>query len=276
MSVKKTLLSLILILVIGCENRDQQSVDGVVNESKPMTVTEIQAQGKSADGAQQQTAAIVTVQALVLEFQEVEQGSEPYPTRMLITDEYIRIDEAGEEEGYVLFDRKNGRIFSVLHESEQIMVVDPLKPLSDPPDNLQLHEQVIIDEKAPSVGSSQPIHYQFYANDTLCYHVIALDNFLPEATRALQDFQNILAAQQQETLDSTPKELQTPCYLANYIYAAGHYMSKGFPFEQWDIQGYRRSLINFEKGRQVDKSLFKLPQGYEFFSVGGVGGGTIM
>ena len=113
------------------------------------------------------------------------------------------------------------------------------------------------------------MYYQFHANGTLCSHLIAADGYQPEVTKALQDYQLVLAAQQQETLASTPKELQTPCFLANYIYAATIYISKGFPLEQWDETGYHRSLSNIKDNASIDRSLFKLPDDYEYFSIGG-------
>jgi len=85
----------------------------------------------------------------------------------------------------------------------------------------------------------------------------------------LQDYQSVLAAQQQETLKSTPKELQTPCFLANYIYAPTVYISKGFPLEQWDEFGYHRSLSSVKDEVSVNQSAFTLPDGYEYFSIGG-------
>jgi len=223
-----------------------------------------------------QAGSAETVSATMLSFQEMEQGMEPYLTRMLVTDKYIRIDQGDGSEGYVLFDRENKRIYSVLHDSEQILVVDPIKPLSATPGDLKLREEVMEDKDMPLVGGIQPKHYQFYANDTLCYHVIAIDGFLPEVARALISYQTVLAAQQEETIDTTPVELQTPCYRANYVYAAIRYVSKGFPFEQWDIEGYRRSLVDYEEGKKVDRRLFALPDGYGFFTIGGPVGGTIM
>jgi len=165
-------------------------------------------------------------------FQESEPGIEPYVTRILVNENYIRIDEAGAADGYVLFDRKKSRIFSVLHESERILVVDPAVSLGKTPSDLQLTEKVIEETDAPAVGGVKPKDHQFIANGILCYNVIALDGFLPEVTSAMQVYHRVLAAQQQETLQATPKELQTPCYKANYVYAVVSHISKGFPFEQ--------------------------------------------
>jgi len=188
---------------------------------------------------------------------------------MMVSDRYIRIDDGEQSDGYVLFDRYKKRIFSVVNENESILVVDPIYPHQDVPDDLQIRSELLAMDEAPLISGVKPSYYQFHANDTLCYHLVAAEGFLPEVTKALQDYQLILAAQQQETLESTPEELQTPCFLANYVYAPIVYISKGFPLEQWDETGYHRSLSSVKDDVSVDPSVFMLPENYEYFSIGG-------
>lgn len=209
------------------------------------------------------------VMVTILEFNEVEAGVDPFVTRMIVSDHYIRIDDAAEADGFVLFDRLKKRIFSVVDENEMIVVVDPVYPLKDIPAGLKIRSELIKSEDVPMIAGIKPAYYQFYANDQLCYHVMASEGFLPEVTRALQSYQTVLAAQQQESLDSTPREYQTPCFLANFIFAANEYMSKGFPLEQWDESGYRRSLSGIEENVSISESVFSLPENYEYFSIGG-------
>ena len=207
----------------------------------------------------------------ILEFDEVESGTEPYTTRMTVSDRYIRIDDSGEAGGFVLFDREKKRIYSVVHDNRSILVVDPVRPLADRPDDLLIRSELVQDQQAPKLAGVRPDYYQFYANDQLCYHLVAVEGFMPDVANALRSYQSVLAAQQQETLLNTPKELQTPCFLANYVYAAEEYTSKGFPVEQWDLTGYRRSLSGVSENVVVDPALFTLPDDYGYFSVGGPG-----
>jgi hypothetical protein len=211
------------------------------------------------------------VTVTIVEFDEVESGVEPYTTRMTVSDRYIRIDDSGEAGGFVLFDREKKRIFSVVHDNRSILVVDPVRPLADRPEDLLIRSELIQDQQTPTLAGIRPDYYQFYANEQLCYHLVAVEGFMPDVANALRSYQSVLAAQQQETLLNTPKELQTPCFLANYIYAAGEYSSKGFPVEQWDLTGYRRSLSGVEENIAVDPALFTLPDGYSYFSIGGQG-----
>ena len=252
-------------LMMGISGCVQQP--SVSEDIKPTQQSEVEAEKPSQKAADNSDGVVATI----LEFEEVESGSEPYTTRMTVSDRYIRIDDSGEAGGFVLFDREKKRIFSVVHDSSSIMVVDPIKPLADTPENIQIRSKLIKDQQIPTLAGVQPDYYQFYANDQLCYHLVAVEGFMPEISRALQSYQSVLAAQQQETLLNTPKELQTPCFLANYVYAAVEYTSKGFPIEQWDMTGYRRSLSGIQENLTVDPSLFDLPDDYGYFSIGGEG-----
>jgi len=250
------LLAGVLILITECDRGSDSNTlapDSVVRNNIPANTP-----------SQSDEQVLVTV----LEFNEVETGLDPYITRMIISDRYIRIDDGAESDGYVLFDRLKKRIFSVVNDNESILVVDPIIPLQAVPSSLEIRAERVDTTEAPMIGDVKPDYYQFHANDTLCYHLVTAKGFLPEVTKALQSYQTVLAAQQQETIESTPKELRTPCFLANYIYAPIIYISKGFPIEVWDVSGYHRSLIGVEEEASVSKTIFQLPDGYEYFSIG--------
>ena len=249
---------MLLLFATACE-KDVQNNDPQVSAS--------QASVSANTSPVEPAAGQVTV--TILDFTEVEQGTEPYKTRMLVGERYLRVDEGDGSEGYVLFDRQKKRIFSVVKENESIMVVDPSDPLQPMPDDLTIRADKQVLDDMPSISGVQPSYYQFYANDTLCYHLVAADGLLPGVTSILMDYQSVLAAQQQQSLQYTPQELQTPCFLANFIYAPTLYITKGFPIEQWDIAGYRRSLEEIRENVSVDEALFSLPDEYQYFSIGG-------
>lgn len=262
MKIYKTIRLLLVIAglsltVIACD-RDPDS--GSTEAKAPASKKE------ATEVAEEITPQVV---ATIIQFNEVEAGVDPYVTRMIVSDRYIRIDDAAETDGFVLFDRLKKRIFSVVGENEMIVVVDPAYPLKGMPAGLKIRSEQIESKDVPMIAGVKPSYFQFYANDQLCYHVMASEGFLPEVTSALQSYQSVLAAQQQESLGSTPKELQTPCFLANYIYAPNKYISKGFPLEQWDESGYRRSLSGIEENVSISQSVFNLPDNYEYFSIGG-------
>jgi hypothetical protein len=256
MFLKLLLPGVILIFTAACEQQGQTPPAVTANPEATSVTAQV--------SGQQDTQVEVTL----IEFNEVEDGTEPFPSRMMISDRYIRIDEGSESGGYVLFDRLKRRIFSVVDENESIVVVDPLFPLATVPDDLNIRFELKQLEGVPEISGIKPVYYQFYANDTLCYHLVAADGLLPEVTQALRSYQSVLAAQQQESLSIMPTELQTPCFLANYIYAPELYITKGFPIEQWDVSGYHRSLSTIKENEKVEQSLFALPSEYRYFSIG--------
>lgn len=266
---KKVLIFLLLgILISGCENKTDGAEQAAAPTDSEKTVVVSEASTDKVNGASDnvQNKDQITVTTLV--YEESEPGVDPYKTRMLISDRYIRIDDGPGSADFVLYDNEKKRIFSVLSENEQILVVDPLNEYQSPPETLKLREEKVEDENIPSIAGKKAEYFKFYADQQLCYHVVAVQGLLPEISSIMLEYQQVLAAQQQEILDATPVELQTPCFLMNYLYAPATYMSKGFPVRQWDVGGYRRSLEDVQQRIQVDAKLFGLPQSYSFFSMG--------
>ena len=247
------------MLLLGACDQPETVVEESASTEKPVVTAAVAPETGQQGG----------VMATILEFEEVEADVEPYITRMTVSDRYIRIDDSAEVDGFVLYDRTKKRIFSVVHGNQSILVVDPVKPLEATPADLEIKSVLVKDDQAPSIGGIKPDYYQIFANEQLCYHLVAVDGFLPDVSTALQSYQMVLAAQQQASLINTPEELQTPCFLANYIYAPAEYGSKGFPVQQWDASGYRRSLAGIEENVSVDGTLFELPADYAYFSIGG-------
>ncbi len=216
-----------------------------------------------------------TVAATLLLFEEAESGVAPYNVRMLVTERYIRIDDGPDASDFVLYDHAENRVYSVLPDNRQIFVVEPMGSYISASADLALREEYVEDEDMPAIAGIPTRYFRFFADDRLCYHVVAADGFLPEVSEMLVAYQNLLATQQQEVREVTPLELQTPCFLANYLYVPETYMSKGFPVRQWDATGYRRSLENVEVDYHVDADLFLLPDSYRYFGIGIHSGASI-
>lgn len=215
-----------------------------------------------------QAAEAGSVAATLLLFEEVEPGVSPYTVRMLVTERYIRIDDGPDAPDFVLYDHVENRVYSVLADNRQIFVVEPAGSYVPASAELALREEYVEDGNMPAIAGVVTRYFRFFADDRLCYHVVAADGFLPEVSAMLVAYQRLLATQQQEVSEVTPMELQTPCFLANYLYVPETYMSKGFPVRQWDETGYRRSLEDVEVDYRVDAGLFALPDSYRYFGLG--------
>jgi hypothetical protein len=89
---------------------------------------------------------------------------------------------------------------------------------------------------------------------------------LPAVSKSLQSFQKIISAKNINSLDKTPVEYQTPCYLVDQVYNKGDYYSKGLPVQEWHSNEKRRQLMNFEDA-EVEASIFDIPDEYRQYSL---------
>jgi hypothetical protein len=194
-------------------------------------------------------------------FVERERGGEPFQTRMLVTSRYLRIDEGNDTGDYILFDRAHPAIYSVNYLDKTILVISPSKIDLAPPKVFK-HEVQVDKDSYPDVGGKKVIHYQLLTNRARCYDVFAAMGLLPEAAQALREYHQALAGEQAATMKNTPREMQSPCDLANHIFLPARHLGQGFPVRQEDMAGNLRQLINYDEHYRSDQTLFQLPEGF--------------
>lgn len=206
---------------------------------------------------------------LMLMFQEQETGIDPYATRMLINENYVRMDDGGDNSDFVLFDRQLQTIYSVSHGNRTILVVHSKPVQGEPPMQLVMDARKSEHPEAPDVAGNQPVEYALTVNDKACSRVMSVPDFLPEGVEALREFQRTLAGQHAENLPKTPAEMLDPCFVAYQVYAPVRHLQYGFPIQQWDADGNSRALVDYKRGLAVDPALFTLPDNYQRMGVGG-------
>jgi hypothetical protein len=220
----------------------------------------------AGDSPEMQTPGETAAAALLL-FDEEEPGTGTYPVRYLVTDDYLRIDDNYDASDYVLMDRQTSTIYSVSHEYGNVLVINR-QPAVTPPDSLELKHEPVPDEQAPAIAGRQPQQFRYLANGELCYQAVLVPGLLPAAVAALAEYENLLAGQQVASLENTPVEFRTPCYLSRYIYAAGRHLEQGLPVQVWDNSGFRRALVNFSASEDVSRHLFSVPTDYREITIG--------
>lgn len=206
---------------------------------------------------------------LMLMFQEQEPGLEPYATRMLINEHFVRMDDGLDNSDYVLFDRQLQTIYSVSHINRTILVVHSKPIQGEPPMDLEMDARKSDHPDAPQVAGTQPVEYALTVNDKACSRVMSVPDFLPQGVEALREFQRTLAGQHAENLPKTPAEMLDPCFVAYQVFAPVRHLQYGFPIQQWDAAGNSRSLVDYQQGLSVDPALFTLPESYQRMGVGG-------
>ncbi len=202
---------------------------------------------------------------IVLRFQERESGTEFYPVRMIVTPEYLRIDDGEDRGDFVLFDRGSETVYSVAHDNAAILVVQGRSLEATPPPQFEHREEQVELADAPDIAGRTVVLYRIFTNGDLCGEVAAVD-LLPDTVAALREYQRALAAEQADVAERTPPDLQTVCDLADYVFEPDRYLRHGFPVRYRSASGRERVLESYEEDNAVAPELFTLPQDYRRFS----------
>ena len=94
-------------------------------------------------------------------FVEQEQGVEPYQTRMIVTKDFLRIDDGQDSDSFVLFDRVKKIVYSTNPDDHAIMAVHekkmPGNKKLEPPIKLVQTVKEVKDMKdAPEIDGKKP------------------------------------------------------------------------------------------------------------------------
>lgn len=243
-------LSLLVILLAGCHQQADDTKQAAVSSSSGATL---------------------------LNFVEFEKSVEPYATRLIVTEKYMRFDDGEGSADFVLFDRDNNVIYSVNSSESTILAVHEKQIDIQPPYELKLtHTKLDNLKDAPTIDGKQAEHYQFSANGERCYDVIAVQGLMPDVVVALREFAELLASDSKVTFNTLPADLQKPCDISMNTFAPGRHLEFGFPIQEWSMNGSGRSLLDFQVDYQADPALFVLPADYRRFSVQEFREGNVM
>ncbi len=209
---------------------------------------------------------VFAVEGTMLIYRQQEQGVEPYNDRIMVTADYLRMDDGADNGDYLIFDRKQGLISSVTHGDETVLEIPPRKISQRPPMQLNRRGSEIEMGEVPLIAGRKPQHHQLYLNDKSCYNVVAVEGLLDDALKALADFRNTLAGEHAKLLPRLPADQQDPCDLARNIFYPTWQLQFGLPIQEWDEQGKGQVLVDFKEGVELDKKLFTLPQGYRHYT----------
>lgn len=205
--------------------------------------------------------------SILLRYKIDERGIDPYETSMVITNEFIRIDDDDNPRNFVLVDRQKEVVYSVSDENDAILVVNSMPVELEAPMEIKLGEQRVEEENVPRINGKPTTHYVFEANGKVCYQAVVAEGLLPEATDAITEYLEILAGQHASTLQNVPADQITACDLSMHILHPGRHLKHGLPIREWDNQSYRRQLIEFEEDYAVPAGIFELPADFGRFTI---------
>jgi hypothetical protein len=207
-------------------------------------------------------------QVSMLSYEEQEAGTDLYTVRVLVSQDFLRLDDGYAESDFVLLDRHEKTIFSVIHEGHSIMVIENRPIDAVLPADINLTVSRTADKGAPAIAGNQPEHLQYLANGEICSQSVAVSGVMETAVAAMVEYAEILADRQLNNMQAVPLNMQTPCFLSRYAYAPARHLQYGLPLQEWDSSGYTKSLVDFSEQETMPLTLFALPDGYERFSPG--------
>jgi len=216
-----------------------------------------------------QVYATDMVDAVELTYNEIEQNTEPYTVKYKVSRDFVRIDDESDSSGYIVFDIRGNKIYSVSHYDKSILVI-PEYPHEAYSPEFEVQVEYGVLDMAPKIQDKKVYNYRVKAVTTVttetCMDIQLVPGLLPDIAKTLQSFQKIVSSQQVISLEATPEEFRTPCYMIDQIYNKGDYYSKGLPVQEWHSNERRRQLINFERTK-VDPSIFEIPPDYRQYSL---------
>ena len=198
--------------------------------------------------------ATATHAADMIELRYVDQdpGDAPYLTRVLVTPDFLRMDDGEAGGDFILLDRKHRRVTNVMAETRRGMQFSTGRVPAMPP-RLKIMKHI----EAVKPGTYR---VRVSANGVQCSETVTARALHPEAQRALIELKTVLAATQYRTWINTPKELQRDCDLVNQVWTFRTAQERGLPMEERDFSGRTRQLES-QRTLPVQDGLFKLPSG---------------
>ena len=202
-----------------------------------------------------------SIKSLVLYYDEFESGVGGQTMRYIINDQYLRIDGGHKEDDFILYDRASKTVYSTNQEDQTILKIVN-KPWSAPAFkfDVEIRESVLSD--APKVFGKKVSQYQVTANNEVCTQVLYVADMHPVSMKVMHEYQDLMSGQQVATLDNTPKEMQSPCFLVDQVFHHANYFEKGLPIQISYSRDYTKLLKSIRQ-QDIDPGLFILPTGFK-------------
>ncbi len=209
-------------------------------------------------------AALVEAQVFI--FQEWEKGIDAYQTRVIVTSDFLRMDDGIDAGGFLLFDRKSKNLSSLSHDDQTVLRMKRKPVKVEKPEGMLFSARENDASDMPSMGGKEPVHTTLLTNGEACYDVVSVPGMQPDAVEAMREYLLTLAGEQAQNIYKTPEEFRAPCLMSNLIhYPVGH-LEFGFPLREWDYKGYGRALVEVST-QSVSADLFVLDAGYHVYQL---------
>ncbi|HMA11792.1 MAG TPA: hypothetical protein VKO83_07885 [Steroidobacteraceae bacterium] len=196
--------------------------------------------------------AVHAADMAVVRYVDQDPGDAPYPTRILVTPDFLRMD-GGEDSGdFVLLDRRRHQVINVMRDSRLAMVFTPGTLPPKPKD-----WKPRLDAQAGAPGTRR---FSLTLNGVVCSEGVAARAAAPDAARAMAELKAVLAATQYRVWQDSPREMQHDCDLANQVWESGTTLTLGLPLEEREFTGRTRRFES-KSSEPLQPELFRVPEG---------------
>lgn len=188
----------------------------------------------------------------MIELRYVDQdvGDPPYLTRILVTPDFMRMDDGEDGGDFVLLDRRRHKLTNVMRDNKLAMV---FSPGTLPPKPAGWNPKLDTHKAAPGTQ-----HFSLAVNGLTCNEGVAAKGAAPDAARAMAELKSVLAATQYRVWRDSPPEMQHDCDLVNQVWDSGATLRLGLPLEERDFRGRRRQFES-ESNPLLKPELFRVP-----------------
>ncbi len=195
---------------------------------------------------------------IALRYVDQDPGAAPYPTRILVTPDFMRMDGGDDAGDFVLLDRRHKTVVNVAHDNKAALRFVagsvPPRPAGWAP---------VLETFKAARGTRR---FRLKVNGVVCSEGVAALRAAPDAARAMAELKAILAATQYRVWQESPVEMQHDCDLANQVWESGTTLGLGLPLKEREFTGRTRELES--EGRQPLKpDLFRVPDGFAVINV---------
>jgi len=198
----------------------------------------------------------------MLLYQVWEKGADVYQSRILINENFVRLDSPKTEtDDFTLYDRKSGVIYNVVEEDASILEIMPQRPMVPMPLYLVLNQKERVSD-APKIANQQPVEILFTTNNNVCRTSTVVRGLMVEEMLALSQFHQTLGWMQRKTITNMPKEMQNDCMLTDVVYKPELAYQQGLILSTQDDKK-KQLLVDFKTDMEVDDRLFVLPKDYD-------------
>jgi len=233
MTISHSFIIIFFLFLFGCTSQPLKQTD-ILTEKKPLHA------------------------GYLLLFAETHPQQKERNIRIIITDQFLRIDEGHQSEDYVLYDRNKQTITHI--NPEQETAVRAQNDVKNTKPTFPLHWRIQSQAshaimRTQTNNNPASMHHLFYLNEEPCYNVVAIENYLIEAVSAMREYNQASANKQKETYAFSEGK---QCQDAITVFDPGVRTQHGFPLREWSSFGYQRFLVDFKRDIIFPASLFVL------------------